>query len=182
MTKHQEVIVAGMGGQGVMRMGQLLAHAALIEGMNVVWFPAYGPETRGGTANCTVILSTEEIGSPVTSSPDALIALNQIMLDKFVDSVKREGLVVVNTCLAQPPETRSDCKIAGVPANDIAAELGNPIVVNMVMLGAYVQLARPVKLDSVKASMETVLPPRLHGFIPINNQALDRGAEMLALV
>jgi 2-oxoglutarate ferredoxin oxidoreductase subunit gamma len=182
MTKHQEVIMAGMGGQGIMRIGQLLAHAALLEGMNVVWFPAYGPETRGGTADCTVILSTDEIGSPVTSSPDTLIALNQLMLDRFVPSVKREGLIVVNTSLAEPPTSRDDCKIAEVPANEIALELGNDIAANMVMLGAYVQLARPVKLESVKASMEEVLPPRLHSFIPLNNQALDRGAELFALV
>lgn len=173
--------MAGMGGQGVMRMGQLLAHAALIEGMNVVWFPAYGPETRGGTANCTVILSTEEIGSPVTSSPDTLLALNQVMLDQFVDSVKREGLIVVNSSLATPPSSRPDCKIVEVPANQVAAELGNDIVVNMVMLGAYVQLARPVKLESVKASLEEVLPPRLHGFIPLNIQALNKGGELFAM-
>lgn len=173
--------MAGMGGQGIMRIGQLLAHAALMEGMNVVWFPAYGPETRGGTADCTVIMSSDEIGSPVSSSPDTLIALNQLMLDKFVPSVKQEGLIVVNTSLAQPPSTRDDCKIAEVPANDIASELGNTIAANMVMLGAYVQLARPVSLESVKACMEEVLPPRLHDFIPLNNNALDRGAELFAL-
>jgi 2-oxoglutarate ferredoxin oxidoreductase subunit gamma len=180
MTKHQEVIMAGMGGQGVMRIGQLLAHAALFEAMNVVWFPAYGPETRGGTADCTVIISADEIGSPVTSSPDTLIALNQLMLDKFLPMVKREGLVVVNTSLAKMPTSRPDCKVVEVPANQIAAELGNDIAANMVMLGAYVQLARPVKLESVKASMEEVLPSRLHGFIPLNNKALDRGAGLFA--
>lgn len=180
MSNHQEVIMAGMGGQGIMRIGQLLAHAALLEGMNVVWFPSYGPETRGGTADCTVIISTDEIGSPVTSSPDTLIALNQLMLDKFLPTVKREGLVVVNSSLAHRPTCREDCKVVEIPANQIAAELGNDIAANMVMLGAYVGLARPVKLDSVKASMEEVLPSRLHGFIPLNNKALDRGAELTA--
>jgi 2-oxoglutarate ferredoxin oxidoreductase subunit gamma len=182
MTKHQEVIMAGMGGQGIMRIGQLLAQAALLEGMNVVWFPSYGPETRGGTAECTVIVSTDEIGSPVTSSPDTLVVLNQMMLDKFLPSVKHEGLIVINTSLAAAPTSRSDCKIAEVPANEIAAELGNDIVANMVMLGAYVQLTRLVKLESVQASMEEVLPPRLHRFIPLNSQALERGAALFALV
>ena len=177
MTKHQEVIIAGMGGQGIMRIGQLLAHATVLEGMNVVWFPAYGPETRGGTADCTVIMSTEEIGSPVSSSPDTLIALNQLMLDKFAPTVKREGLILVNSSLAQPPDYRDDCKVVAVPANDVAAELGNSIAANMVMLGAYVQLARPVKLESIKASMGEVLPER---FIPLNNAALDKGAALVS--
>ncbi len=180
MTKHQEVIMAGMGGQGIMRIGQLLAHAALLEGLNVVWFPAYGPETRGGTADCTVIISTDEIGSPVSSSPDTLVALNQLMLDRFVQSVKREGLIVVNCSLAKAPTSRPDCKVVEVPANDIANELGNSIAANMVMLGAYVALARPVSLESVKASMTEVLPARLHGFIPLNNSALEKGASLFA--
>lgn len=180
MTKHQEVIMAGMGGQGIMRIGQLLAHAALLEGLNVVWFPTYGPETRGGTADCTVIISTDEIGSPVSSSPDTLVALNQLMLDRFVPSVKREGLIVVNSSLAKSPTSRPDCKVFEVPANDIATQLGNAIAANMVMLGAYVQLARPVSLESVKASMSEVLPPRLHEFIPLNNAALDQGASLFA--
>ncbi|MGB9619019.1 MAG: 2-oxoacid:acceptor oxidoreductase family protein, partial [Armatimonadota bacterium] len=140
MDRHQEVIIAGMGGQGVMVIGQLLAHAAVLENRNVVWFPAYGPETRGGTADCTVIMSNEEIGSPVSSSPDALIALNQLLLDKFAPSVKREGLILVNTSLARPPQDRPDCKIVEIPANEIAEELGSSKAANMVMLGAYVQL------------------------------------------
>ncbi|MCX8053511.1 MAG: 2-oxoacid:acceptor oxidoreductase family protein [Armatimonadetes bacterium] len=180
MNKHHEVIIAGMGGQGVMVIGQLLAHATVMEGRNVVWFPAYGPETRGGTADCTVIMSSKEIGSPVSSSPDALIALNQLLLDKFAPSVKREGIILVNTSLAKPPRDRSDCKIVEIPANAIADELGNSRAANMVMLGAYVELVKPVKLESIKASMEEVLPPRHHGLIPLNNAALDRGAALVA--
>lgn len=173
--------MAGMGGQGIMLIGQLLAHAAMTEGMNVVWFPSYGPETRGGTANCTVILSTEEIGSPVTSSPDTLIALNQLMLDKFVDSVKHEGMIVVNTSLAEPPRSRPDCKIAEVAANQIAAEAGSDLATNMVMLGAYVALTRAIELQSVVNSMQEVLPARLHKHIPVNTKALQRGAELFGL-
>lgn len=180
MTKHQEVIIAGMGGQGILLIGRLLAHATVLEDRNVVWFPAYGPETRGGTADCTVIMSSEEIGSPVSSSPDTLIALNQLMLDKFADSVKREGVIMVNTSLARPPAGREDCKIVEIPANNIAADLGSTRAANMVMLGAYVQLVRPVRLESIKASMTEVLPRRLHEFIPLNSAALDRGAEMMA--
>jgi len=160
--------------------GQLLAHATVLEGRNVVWFPAYGPETRGGTADCTVIISSEEIGSPVSSSPDTLIALNQLMLDRFVYSVKREGVIVVNTSLAKPPIDRGDCRIVEVAANEIAAELGSAKAANMVMLGAYVQLVRPVKLESIKAVMREALPARNHSFIPLNNAALDKGASLVA--
>lgn len=177
--KHQEVRVAGMGGQGVLMAGKLLAYATVLEGRNVVWFPAYGPETRGGTADCTVIMSSEEIGSPVSSSPDTLIALNQLMLDKFEASVKRGGVILVNTSLAKPPTDRDDCRVVEVPANEIADELGNSKVANMVMLGAYIQLVKPVELESVKAVMKDALPKRNHAFIPLNNAALDKGAELI---
>ncbi len=177
---HHEIIIAGMGGQGVMVIGQLLAHAAVLEDKNVVWFPAYGPETRGGTADCTVIISTSEIGSPVSSSPDTLIALNQLLLDRFAPTVKREGLILVNTSLAAPPRDRSDCKIVEIPANDVANKVGNSKAANMVMLGAYVELVKPVRLDSIKASMTEVLPERYHHLIPVNCLALERGAELVS--
>jgi len=179
MIKHQELRIAGMGGQGVMVIGQLLAHATVIEDGNVVWFPSYGPETRGGMAECTIIISSDEIGSPVTSSPDTLIALTQSMIDKYASSVRREGVIVVNTSLAEPPTYRDDCKIIAVPASKIAAELGNEKAANMVMLGAYVQALKPVSLESIKASMPQVLPEHNHRFIPLNNAALDKGAEIV---
>ena len=176
---HQEVRIAGMGGQGILVIGQMLAHATLLEGRNVVWFPAYGPETRGGTADCTVIMSTQEIGSPVSSSPHALIAMNQLMLDKFLPTVRREGVVLINSSLSSAPTSRKDCKVISVQANDIAAELGNVRVANMVMLGAYVQLVKPVLLDSIREAMTEALPKRNHGFIPINMTAIERGAALI---
>ena len=178
-NKHQEVRIAGMGGQGIMLTGQLLAYATALEDRNVVWFPAYGPETRGGTADCTVIMSSDEIGSPVSSSPDTLIALNQLLLDRFAPSVKREGIILVNSCLAERPDYRDDCKVIEIAANEIAEELGSSMAANMVMLGAYVELVKPVKLESIKATMEEVLPERNHRFIPVNNSALDKGAELV---
>ncbi len=162
-----------------MVIGQLLAHATVLEEGNVVWFPSYGPETRGGIADCTVIMSSDEIGSPVTSSPDTLLALTQPLLDKFAPTVKREGVIILNTSLAEPPGYRSDCHILGVAATDIASELGDSRVANMVMLGAYVKLVGPVEMESLKASMEEVLPERHHKFIPLNNAALDRGAALV---
>ncbi len=180
MNSQQELVIAGMGGQGIMLIGQLLAHATVTEGRNVVWFPSYGPETRGGTADCTVIMSSEEIGSPVTASPDTLIAMTQSALDRFGPSVRREGLIFVNTSLAQPPSDRKDCRIVEIAASDIANELGSAQVANMVMLGAYVQFAAPVALGSIKAALPEVLPERSHRFIPLNNQALDKGAALVA--
>jgi 2-oxoglutarate ferredoxin oxidoreductase subunit gamma len=177
---HQEVIMAGTGGQGVMVMGQLLAHAAVVEDKNVVWFPSYGPETRGGSADCTVIVSSEEIGSPVTAAPDTLIALNQVPLDKFASSVKREGVILVNSSLAAPPKDRDDCKVVSIPANDIANELGSLRIANMVMLGAFVELLKPVKLESVMQALADVIPPHRHNLLPLNEQALKRGAELVA--
>lgn len=178
MIKHQEIKMAGMGGQGIMVIGQLLAYATVLEGGNVVWFPSYGPETRGGSAECTVIISSDEIGSPVTASPDALIAMTQPLLDKYTPTVKPGGLIVVNSSLAEAP-TRDDCRIISVPANDVAAEVGNTKAANMVILGAYVALLNSVKLESVKASMEEVIPEHNRRFVPVNIAALDKGFALI---
>lgn len=180
MLKHQEVRIAGMGGQGIMVIGQLLAHATVLEGGNVVWFPSYGPETRGGSAECMVIISDEEIGSPLSSSPDTLIAMTQPLLDKFAGSVRAGGTIIVNTSLAKRPDYRDDCEIIEVPATELATELGNAKAANMVILGAYVQRLKPVALDSVKASMTMVIAEHNHRFIPVNNAALDKGAELIS--
>jgi 2-oxoglutarate ferredoxin oxidoreductase subunit gamma len=175
---HQETIIAGMGGQGVMVIGQLVAHAALIEDKNVVWFPAYGPETRGGTAQCTVIVSTDIIGSPIVTHPRTLVALNQLMLDKLVGSVKPEGVIITNSSLAARPDQRDDCLILEIAATDLAEELGSSRVANMVMVGAYAAAVGAVSIESIKASLEEVLPQRHHKLIPLNCAAIDKGAEV----
>lgn len=176
---HQEIIICGTGGQGVMVIGQLIAHAAVVEDKNIVWFPSYGPETRGGTADCTVIVSSDEIGSPVTTTPDTLIAMSQNSLDKFLGMTKPGGIILVNSSLVEVPKDRDDCKIVALPVNDVADELGNVKVANMVMLGAYVELVNPVKLESVIQSLTQVLPPHRQNLIPINEQALRRGAALI---
>lgn len=178
MQQH-EIIITGSGGQGIMVMGQVLVHAVVEEGRNVVWFPSYGPESRGGTAECTVIISSEEIGSPLIDSPDTLIALNQQMLDKFIVSVKNNGILVVNSSLAQPPSDRSDLHLFEIPANDIANDIGDMRIVNMVMLGAYVQFVKPVALESIKKALFQVLPKHRHNLLPLNIEALDRGAALV---
>ena len=177
---HEEVIVAGTGGQGIMIMGQLLAHAGMVEDRPVVWFPSYGPEARGGTADCTVILSSDEIGSPISANPDTLIGMHQFLFSKFQPMVKPGGRLVVNSSLIDVSSVRKDCRVLEIPANSIAEEIGNARAANMVILGAYAASTGVVSLDSLIASLPEVLPPHRHKFIPLNEAALRRGAELAA--
>jgi len=176
---HEEVIVAGTGGQGIMIMGQLLAHAGMVEDRHVVWFPSYGPEARGGTADCTVILSSDEIGSPISANPDTLIGMHQFLFSKFQPMVKPGGRLVVNSSLIDVSSVRKNCRVLAIPANSIAEEIGNARAANMVILGAYAASTGVVSLDSLIASLPEVLPPYRHKFIPLNEAALRKGAELV---
>jgi len=175
---HEEVIMAGTGGQGIMIMGQLLAHAAMLEDRHVVWFPSYGPEARGGTADCTIIISSEEIGSPISSDPDTLVGMHQFLFDRFQPNVKPGGRLIVNSSLIDPSTVREDCEVLTIPANVIAEEIGSIRSANMVVLGAYAQSTGAASIDSLLASLPEVLPPHRHKLIPLNEQALRRGAEL----
>ncbi len=177
---HEEIIMAGTGGQGIMIMGQLLAHAAMSEGKHVVWLPSYGPEARGGTADCTVIISSDEIGSPISSNPDTLIGMHQFLFGRFQPSVKPGGKVIINTSLIDAASARKDVETLEVAANTAAEEIGNYRAANMIVLGAYVQSTGIVSLDSLIAALPEVLPPHRHKLIPINEKALRRGAELAA--
>ena len=161
-----------------MIMGQLLAHAAMLEGRHVVWFPSYGPEARGGTADCTVIISSDEIGSPMTANPDTLIGMHEFLFDKYQPSVKPGGRLVINSSLIEESTVRTDCDALAVAASSVAEEIGNSRAANMVILGAYVAKTGAVSLDSVIASLPEVLPSRHHKFIPMNERALRKGAEL----
>ena len=174
---HEEVIMAGTGGQGIMIMGQLLAHAAMLEGRHIVWFPSYGPEARGGTADCTVMLSSEEIGSPISTSPNTLVGMHQKLFDKFQPTVKPGGRLVINSSLVDAQSLRKDCEALIIPANVIAEKIGSSRAANMIVLGAYAQSTGVVSLESLIASLSEVLPPHRHKFIPFNEQALRKGAE-----
>jgi 2-oxoglutarate ferredoxin oxidoreductase subunit gamma len=176
---HEEIIIAGTGGQGIMVMGQLLAHAALIEGKHVVWFPTYGPEARGGTADCTVIISSEEIGSPISSHPDTLIVMHQFLFGKFQAAVKPDGRLVINSSLVDASSVRSDCKMLSIAANAAAEEIGNPRGANMVVLGAYAVSSGVVSLDRLIESLSEVLPSHRRKLIPLNEQALRAGASLV---
>ncbi|MEW6724363.1 MAG: 2-oxoacid:acceptor oxidoreductase family protein [Bacillota bacterium] len=170
-----EVIMAGFGGQGVMLVGQLLAYSGMLEGKKVSWMPSYGPEMRGGTANCSVVVSGEEVGSPVVSEPTAVIIMNRPSLDKFEGKVVKGGVLIINSSLVDRQVQRGDVTVIEVPANDIATELGDVRVANMVALGALIQATGAVKKESVLKALRKVLPERRHHLLPMNEAALDKG-------
>lgn len=176
---HNDVIIAGFGGQGVLLSGKILAWAGMLEGLHVTWFPSYGAEMRGGTANCTVVMSDEEIGSPVVDRPGALIALNQASVDKFMPRVAKGGIVVVNSSLAREVKPSRGTRLFLVPANDIAKTLGDTRTLNIVMLGAYIGASGAVGLKSAVKALGQVIPERRRDILPLNIEALKRGFELV---
>jgi len=174
---QQEVIIAGFGGQGVLFTGQLLAYTGMDVGKSVTWIPSYGPEMRGGTANCTVVISDEEIGSPFVKNPTGVIAMNLPSLDKYEHLVEKGGTLVVNSSMVNRKVTRDDITVVAIPANEIAESLGSKRSVNMVMLGALLANLDLLLLESVEAALEAHLPERHKQFLEGNKQALRKGAE-----
>ena len=171
-----EIIMAGFGGQGVMAMGKILAEAALKEGRNVSWLPSYGPEMRGGTANCNVIISEEPVGAPVVTEATAAIVMNRPSLDKFEKDVVPGGALIINSSLIDQKATREDIKVYYVPANDIANELGTGKIANMVLLGAYLEISGATKEDTIMEIITEIFSGKKASVIPLNKEALLRGA------
>ena len=174
-----ELIIAGFGGQGVLLMGEIIAQAGMIEDKNVSWLPSYGPEMRGGTANCCVIVSSDPVGSPVVTEADAAIVMNKPSLDKFENAVKPGGKLFVNSSLIDKQPTRTDITVISVPANDIAAKLGNLRVANMVMLGAFIASSEALSKASIIEATEAALGKGKAHLIPVNEAALDEGAKCI---
>lgn len=175
---EEKIIMAGFGGQGVMSMGQLLTYAGMIEEKNVSWLPSYGPEMRGGTANCAVIVSDKQVGSPIiTNDATAAIVMNLPSLDKFEKDVEKEGNLLVNASLIEKKASRDDVNVYYIKANEIANELGNAKVANMVMLGAYLEITKIVKVESVIEALKKVFGPAKEHLVPMNKEALEKGAE-----
>ncbi len=174
---EERIIIAGFGGQGVMAMGQLLTYAGMIEGKHVSWLPSYGPEMRGGTANCSVIVSSEPVGSPVVVNSTTAIVMNKPSLDKFEPSVNKGGRLFINSSLIEQKSKRDDIEVYYIPANEIADELGNMRVANMVMLGAYLEATKTVDVESVLEGFTKVFGENRAHLIPINKEALERGAQ-----
>ena len=175
-----EVLIAGFGGQGIMLMGRLLAYGAIYEGLHVTFYPSYGPEMRGGTANCTVVISDERIGSPVRNRFTHLMAMNQASVDKFSERVKPGGVIAFNQSLVDTPPTRTDVMRVGIPANRIAAELKAPQAANMVALGGLLYLLRRIRVPALLKGLARVLPGYRREAIPLNEAAIQRGIEALA--
>lgn len=173
-----EIIIAGFGGQGVLFAGQVLAYAAMDSGMHVTWFPSYGPEMRGGTANCTVIIADEEIGSPTVRRPQALIALNLPSLDKFESLVLEGGVILANSSLIDRGVARKDLQVVEVAANKLAEAIGDKRLVNSIMLGALVQATGVLPLEAIRQALEDHLPERHRRLLAANFTALEKGAEI----
>ncbi len=174
-----EVIIAGFGGQGVLLMGRLIAYAGMLEGKNVAWMPSYGPEMRGGTANCTVIVSSEEVASPVVPNPLTLVAMNKPSLDKFESDVEKDGTIIINESLISQDVKRKDVKVFKVPANEIANELGNLRVANMVALGTYIAASKSIKMETIIKAMEKSLGNKSKKIVELNRKALERGEKIV---
>ncbi len=178
---RHDVFIAGFGGQGVLLAGNLLSLAAINEGKNVSFFPSYGVEKRGGAAMCTVVIADGEVGSPVVGSPTVVIVLNQLSLDKYGVKVKPGGSLIVNSSLVDSSAcARTDISIFRVPMNEIAMDLGDARMVNMVAVGAYVRLTAAVSAESLVDALKKALPERNHRFIPANVHAMEAGAAQVA--
>lgn len=175
---HEEIIISGFGGQGVLFAGQLLAFGALAEARHVTWIPSYGPEMRGGTAHCTVIVSDEEIGSPLVAHPTVALVLNQPSLARYAPLIKPGGVLIVDSTLIAEHAHRDDVREIDLPAKDIAAELGYPQIANVVMLGALIRATGVLRLETLEKILEEHLSTRHHDALEPNKQALRRGAEV----
>ena len=176
--KHLETIFSGFGGQGALFAGQLLAYAGMADGLQVTWIPSYGPEMRGGTAHCTVIVSEEEIGAPIIRQPGAAVVLNLPSMKKYEPLVKADGILVVNESLIETRSDRDDIRVLYVPASDIATELGNPRMANMVLLGALIEATGIVEPETLLAQLEEHISERQRKWVEPNREALKRGAKL----
>lgn len=175
---HHEIIISGFGGQGALFAGQLLAYGALAEGRHVTWIPSYGPEMRGGTANCTVIISDKEIGSPLTRHPTGALVLNPPSFDRFEPAMKKEGVLIVNTSLVATRSQRADIRVVYAPANEIASELGAIQLANVVMLGALIEATGMLKFETLDQVLDEHISARHRDKLELNKRALRRGAEL----
>lgn len=179
---EKSIIFSGFGGQGALFAGQLLTYAALAVGKNVTWIPSYGPEMRGGTAHCTVVIGDDPIGSPLVRNPDMVVAMNLPSADKYEPVVKENGLLVVNGSLVKRPIHRYDIDVIVIPANDIAQSHGNIRLANVVMLGALLAATELLPLDAAEQAIVDHLPERHRFLLPGNKTALHEGAQFARMM
>ncbi|MBO5850418.1 MAG: 2-oxoacid:acceptor oxidoreductase family protein [Paludibacteraceae bacterium] len=175
----KEIIIAGFGGQGVLSMGKILAYSGLLQGKEVTWMPSYGPEQRGGTANVTVILSDDRISSPILTSYDVAILLNQPSLDKFEPKIKPGGIIILDgNGITRFPE-RKDIKVYRIDALDAAQKANSPKIFNMIVLGGLLKVVPVVELENVMLGLKKTLPERHHKLLPLNEQAIQIGMDII---
>jgi len=175
---QQEIIISGFGGQGTLFAGQLLAYAAMDSGYHVTWIPSYGPEMRGGKARCTVVVSDEAIGSPLVRRPGAAVVLNIPSMEAFEPAVKSSGVLVVNSSLVPQKSERTDLDVFYVPASDMATEMGNVRIANVICLGALVQATGVVSFEAIEQALDDHLPERHRRLLGLNKEALRKGAAL----
>ena len=177
----EEIVIAGFGGQGIMLAGKLLAQTAMKAGKEVTYMPSYGAEVRGGTANCMVVIAEKEIACPVVGHPDSLIVMNKASLHKFGPRLKKGGLLIMNSSLIdETPELDRSIDIVAIPADELAVELGNKKAANMVAMGAYLHKRGCLKIETAADALPETIAERHHKTLPINTEALNRGAEFAA--
>ena len=174
---EKQLIIAGFGGQGVLLIGQLLAYAGMVDGKEVSWMPAYGPEMRGGSANCSVVISDEKVGSPKVESADVVIAMNRPSMELFEKSVAPGGMLLYNSSLIDTKPTRTDISVYAVPCNEIADELKSQKVANMAMLGAYLGVTEQFTIDAMMDALRHKLGPGKEKFMPLNKAAIEAGIK-----
>lgn len=178
----EEIIIAGFGGQGVLSMGKILAYSGLMQGQEVAWMPSYGPEMRGGTSNVTVIVSDDRVSSPILTQYDTVIILNQQSMDKFENSVKPGGILIYDpNGITRHPE-RKDITIYKVEASHVATEMGNQKIFNMIVLGGFLKIKPIVKMENVIKGLKKSIPERNHKLLPLNEQAIQKGMEIVEKV
>lgn len=175
----EEIIIAGFGGQGVLSMGKILAYAALMENLEVTWMPSYGPEQRGGTANVTVIVSDQEISSPILDRFDTAVILNQQSLDKFLPAIKPGGTLIYDPYGIHHKPERDDITIIPVDAMEATFEIGNAKTYNMLLLGALLKARPIVNVEAVMRGLKKTLPERHHHLLPVNEDAIHRGMKLV---
>ena len=175
--KTTQILIAGFGGQGILFAGKFLAYKGLLEDLQVSWLPSYGPEMRGGTANCNVILSEESVGSPIVTSPDVLIAMNLPSLQKYVDAVVPGGQIYVDSTLIAEKVERTDVEVYYIPATAMANEAGVPTLANMVMMGHVLQHNPQLTFEGTEVTVQKLVPPKKAELVGLNMKALEAGRD-----
>ena len=175
--KTTQILIAGFGGQGILFAGKFLAYKGLLEDLQVSWLPSYGPEMRGGTANCNVILSEEPVGSPIVTSPDVLIAMNLPSLQKYVDAVVPGGQIYVDSTLIAEKVERTDVEVYYIPATAMANEAGVPTLANMVMMGHVLQHNPELSFNGTEVTVQKLVPPKKAQLVELNMKALEAGRD-----